>query len=690
MPEFSWRTKFVTGTVLLISTIALHGCSRESDPEPAAAPEPTTVGSTAKYDWYMQGTTPAGHSTITSTGDGRITNESFVHWNNREYSIDSEVQLDSDGMVVSQRMTGISPFKSPIDERFEYKDGMATWSTVGDSGSAAMDEPAFYIDNEVGSFETIPALIRVAKNSIDGEVPLLPGGSARVEHVQDVKLSTAAGPRTASLYAISGISFTPSFVWLDEQGEMLALDFGGYLGMIPEGWDTGALAILSETQTRASVKYAESATQGLARPLDKPLIFENVDVVDVESGTLLEDYFVLVEDGKIAAVSNLPLSIDGATRIDATGKTLMPGMWDMHGHFGLQDGVLNIAGGITSVRDIGNVHEKSTEMVEKFNNDIVIGPTTYRAGFIDKSGPYASGWSADNLDDILDRIDFFAEHGYLQIKLYSSIEPEWVAPIAERAKSHGMRLSGHIPAFMSAAEAVEAGYNEIQHINMVFLNFIEDGRADTRQQLRFSLYGERAGDIDLDSDEVAEFIALLKEKDVVIDPTAAIFEDMLTHVAGEPNPTFAAVIDHLPAAVARPLYSPQFPNGATWARSNANQRKMLKMLYDNGVQLVPGSDNLAAFTVHRELEIYVEAGIPEAAVLKMATLDSARVVGADDRTGSIAVGKDADLILLDGNPLEDISAVRRASLVLKGGNAYRPDELYRVVGVKPFLESTEI
>ena len=94
--------------------------------------------------------------------------------------------------------------------------------------------------------------------------------------------------------------------------------------------------------------------------------------------------------------------------------------------------------------------------------------------------------------------------------------------------------------------------------------------------------------------------------------------------------------------------------------------------------------------MHRELEIYVEAGIPEAAVLKMATLDSARVVGVDDRTGSIAVGKDADLILLDGNPLEDISAVRRATLVLKGSNAYRPDELYKVVGVKPFLESTEI
>ena len=691
MSEYAKRTRFATGFFLLLVVIAtLSGCSKQPEAEVVVVTDPAPVGTTTKYDWYMQGDTPAGQTTITSTGDGRITNDTFVHWNNREYSLESEVQLDSNGVVVSQRMTGISAFKAPIDESFAFEDGVATWSTAGDSGSAQIDEPGFYIDNEWGSFETVPALVRAAQRSIDGEVPLLPSGTARVKPIQVVEITTPGGPRTASLYAISGISFTPSYIWLDEQGEVLGLDMGGYLGMVPEGWDTAALATLSEAQTRASADYAESATSGLARDLDGPVIFENVGVVDVEAGELLEDYFVMVEGGKITAVSNLPLEAEGAIRVDGAGKSLMPGMWDMHGHFGLEHGVLNIAGGITSVRIIGGVHDKIMEMTEKFESGAVIGPKTYRAGFIDKSGPYASGWSADNLEDILDRVDFFAEHGYLQIKLYSSIEPEWVAPIAERAHGHGMRLSGHIPAFMSAEEAVRAGYDEIQHINMVFLNFIEDGRADTRQQLRFSLYGEQAADIDLDSDEVEAFIELLKDRNIVIDPTAAIFEEMLVHVAGEPNPTFATVIDHLPPAIARPMYSPAFPHGEAWARSNDNQSKMLKKLFDNGVQLVPGSDNIAAFTIHRELEVYVEAGIPEAAALRMATLDSARIVGVDDRTGSIAVGKDADLILLDGNPLNDISAVRRATLVMKGDKAYRPDELYKVVGVKPFLDSTEI
>jgi len=117
---------------------------------------------------------------------------------------------------------------------------------------------------------------------------------------------------------------------------------------------------------------------------------------------------------------------------------------------------------------------------------------------------------------------------------------------------------------------------------------------------------------------------------------------------------------------------------------------MLKKLYDSGVQLVPGSDHMAAFTVHRELEVYSEAGIPAAAVLKMATLDSARIVGVDEHTGSIAVGKASDLVLIDGNPFEDISAVRRATLVMKGDTLYRPEELYPAVGVKPFLPSEDL
>jgi len=682
--------RLLRGACLIVFCVAVVACSEQQNEEPIATVAP--VGTTAKYDWYMQGKTPAGQTTITKTGDGRITNESFVHWNNREWTVDGELQLDENGYIVSQTVTGISPFKAPIDESFAYADGVASWSTPGGSGSATTDELAFYFANEGITFGAFGALIRAAMASMDNEITLFPTGSARVEKVREVTVATPDGDKSLSLYAVIGIGFTPGYIWMDEHMNVAAFDAGGYLGMIPEGWDVSVLAKLSEIQSLEDGKYIERLAGNLATRTEGPVIFENVNVVDVENGVLLEGRHVMVANGSIESISDAPIDAAEALRIDGTGKSLMPGMWDMHGHFGLSDGVLNIAGGITSVRDIGGVHDKVIEATAKFDSGEVIGPNTYRAGFMDKAGPFASGWAAESLEDALERVDFYAENGYIQIKLYSSIEPEWVAPIAERAHAHGMRLSGHIPAFMSAEQAVRAGYDEIQHINMVFLNFLAGDREDTREQIRFTLYGDEAGNLDLASDEVEDFIALLKENNVVIDATAAIFETMLVHLPGDPDPTFAAVAEHLPPAISRSLYNPEFDireTVETWGRSNVNQGLMLKKLHDNGIQLVPGSDNMAAFTVHRELEIYVESGISNADVLRIATLDSARVVGVDARTGSITVGKDSDLILIDGNPFDDISAIRRATLVMKGDTLYRPDELYKAVGVKPFLESTD-
>jgi len=672
---------------ILIVDFSLQGCSEETQDEATA--QKASVGQTTEYEWFSEGT-PAGRSTVVRTGDGKIGAESFVHWNNREYTVNSEMQLDTDGLVVAQKITGTSPFGAPIDESFSYEDGVARWSTVGESGSATTESPGFYVATEYGALG-VAALVRAAIANIDGEIAMLPSGTARVDKLTTIGVATPDGEQTLSLYAIAGLDFTPTYAWFDDDLELKVLDFSGFMGMLPKGWDLAELDKLSAIQTEQDGLMIEKISGGLAHDLDRALVFENVNVVDVEKGALLENHHVLVTDGKINAISADNISADGALRIDGTGKSLMPGLWDMHGHFGLSDGVLNIAGGITSVRDIGSVHEQIMEITTKHDSGQVIGPHTYRSGFIDQASPYATGKTVKSLDEALERVDFFADHGYMQIKLYSSIDPTWVDDIAERAHGHGMRLSGHIPAFMSAEQAVKAGYDEIQHINMVFLNFLAGDREDTRKQLRFTLYGDEAGELDLDSKAVEDFVALLIEEDVVIDPTAAIFDTMLVHRPGNPDPSFASIAEHLPATVARNLYKPDMDMGegkvGAWSKSAENQAAMLKKLHDSGVQLVPGSDNIAAFTVHRELELYTEAGISNADVLKIATLDSARVVGVDDRTGSITVGKDSDLVLLDGNPLEDISAIRRATLVIKGNTAFRPDALYKVVGVQPFIES---
>jgi len=674
----------IKATVPLL--ILLWGCSPEAVDAPAEAGN--TVGVTSEFEWVSQGT-EAGESTVVRTGDGKVIVKSFVHWNNREYTVSSELQLNADGIPVAQSITGISPFGAEINESFSYVDGVATWSTAGENGSVTTDDPGFYVATEYASLG-LTALVQAAMKNMDGEIAVLPSGSARVETLTSTDVETPDGTETLSLMAISGLGFTPIYGWFNDALELTVLDFSGWMGMYPKGWSPDVLATLSTIQIEQDAALVAELAGELAYVQTGPVIFDSVDIVDVENGGLLEDHFVMVEGGKITAISGAQIDVEGAKHINATGKSLMPGIWEMHGHFGLSDGVLNIAGGITSVRDVGSVHEQIMELTAKHDSGEVIGPNTYRSGFIDQASPYATGDTVKSLEEALERVDFYGENGYIQIKLYSSIDPEWVDDIAERTRSHGMRLSGHIPAFMSAEQAVRAGYDEIQHINMVFLNFLAGDREDTRKQLRFTLYGDEAGKLDLDSQEVEDYIALFVEKGTTIDPTAAIFDTMLVHHDGNPDPTFASVIDHLPTTVARGLYKAEMDMGdkvEEWAASAVAQAAMIKKLHDNGVQIVPGSDNIAAFTIHRELELYSEAGISNADVLRIASLDSARIVGVDDRTGSIAVGKDSDLVLVEGNPLEDISAIRRATLVMKGNTAYKPDELYKAVGVTPFVES---
>ena len=108
-------------------------------------------------------------------------------------------------------------------------------------------------------------------------------------------------------------------------------------------------------------------------------------------------------------------------------------------------------------------------------------------------------------------------------------------------------------------------------------------------------------------------------------------------------------------------------------------------LYERGIPIVPGTDHIAGFTLHRELELYSEAGIPNMSVLGIATLQSANLVGAAYRSGSIAVGKDADVLLIDGDPTRNMSDIRKVALVVKGRNYFKPAELYTVLGVKPFV-----
>lgn len=283
-------------------------------------------------------------------------------------------------------------------------------------------------------------------------------------------------------------------------------------------------------------------------------------------------------------------------------------------------------------------------------------------------------------------MDNYVKLGYVQIKIYSSVAPELVPPIIDEAHKNGLRVSGHIPAFMTASQCVKLGYDEIQHVNFLILNFMPDVK-ETRTPARFIEPAKRAADLDLNSPQVQAFVKLLQEHHTILDPTMSVFEETIVARPGEVPPGYKTVENRLPAQVRRGLLSGGItpPEGmeARYQQSFAKMVDLVGVLYRAGIPIEAGTDSMAGFTLQHELELDAQAGIPPPKVLQLATLGAARIMKRDAELGSITAGKLADLVLIDGNPAINISDVRKTSLTMKDGVIYKPAELYSELGVLP-------
>ena len=296
-------------------------------------------------------------------------------------------------------------------------------------------------------------------------------------------------------------------------------------------------------------------------------------------------------------------------------------------------------------------------------------------------------YTAEFKAEAIKQVDWYHEHGYGQIKIYSSIKPELVPIIADAAHARGLRVSGHVPAFMNARQFVEDGADEIQHLNFIVLNFLSDAVTDTRNMSRFTAVGAHARELKLDRVEARDLIALLLRHHTVLDPTVNLFEALFCGNPAAVTPGLEDVAPRFPAQVRRTLLSRALavPAGqeAAYREAFPAMLRLLKALYDAGVTIIPGTDALAGYMLQHELELYAQAGIPPAEVLRMATLTSARVVGLDHERGVIMPGQQADMILVDGDPSVAIGDIRRVDWVMKGGRTYDPRGIERALGIVP-------
>lgn len=204
---------------------------------------------------------------------------------------------------------------------------------------------------------------------------------------------------------------------------------------------------------------------------------------------------------------------------------------------------------------------------------------------------------------------------------------------------------------------------------------------------RFTAVAAHARDFPPEKPPVRDFIAYLARHHTVLDPTVNIFESQFCGDPAALTPGLEAVAPRMPPQVRRGLLSSALvpPKGEEGAYREAlpAMLALLKALHDAGVTIIPGTDSMPGYELHHELELYVRAGIPPPEVLRMATLTSALVVGANGERGVIAPGKLADLILVDGDPSVRIGDIDHIDLVMKGGKVYDPARIEAALGIAP-------
>jgi imidazolonepropionase-like amidohydrolase len=672
-------------TFIFILPILLGSILWSQQPQSAVPTLPSDIPSTAdRYSFIMMGNL-AGQEAAWTAPDNTL--HVFFQFNDRGRGpkTTSVLKLDANGVPVSEVITGNDYLKSPVNENYSLESGKARWKNDDEQGEKKVSAPTFYAPLNGGPSEI--ALLAHAALQNGGKIALLPEGEARVQRMTELDVEAAGHKKHVALYAVTGLDFSPAYFWAEGADKFFGtVDNWGTV--VPEGWESSAPALLAAQNKVKESRAADLAARLAHHPSANRIFFKNANLFDSESGKIIPNQEVLIEGNRIIDVGNFGYDGRLPEVIDATGKTLLPGLWDMHAHVGDNDGLLNLAAGVTSVRDLANDTDSLLARRQRIADGKEIGTRIVLAGIIDGRGPYQGPTKVLVSTEAEARaaVDNYKRLGYVQIKIYSSVKPELVPAIIDEAHKNGLRVSGHIPAEMTAAQCVELGYDEIQHVNFLILNFFPDIK-NTNTIARLVEPAKVGANLDLTSPQVKAFVKLLQEHHTKLDLTLSIFEDQYISRAGQIPPGFKPIASRLPAQVRRGLLSQGLtpPPGMdeTYRKSFAKMMDLTGLLYRSGIPIEAGTDSMAGFALHHELELEAQAGIPASQVLQNATLNAARIMSLDKDLGSIAPGKLADVILINGDPTVNISNIRNTALVVKDGVLYKPAELYTELGVTP-------
>ena len=600
---------------------------------------------------------------------------------------DQVTTLGTDGLPTKIEVRGITP-NGDAAETFAMADGKASWTSLSDSGSVAGKTGYYLPAGGIGLSNAVLIDKLVAAGAAG--IELLPNGRATLTMGPGLTIDGPGGPKAVKLAFIRGILAAPFPAWLDDQNRHFA-DVGG-ISLFPAGYESVANAKkmrdFQDTITAETVKGI--AKQFLTADARAPVLFDHVRLFDADKGVFLTHQAVLASGGKIVAIGKAGSlkAPAGARVIDGSGKTLVPGIWDSHMHIGDDWDVLaNMANGITSFRSPGTDLDRAVAvMPRRASGELLMGEPFIQA-IIDKKDPLAAQGSitVSSEAETIAAVRKIKAAGLWGVKFYTSMNPAWIKPGADEAHRLGMHVSGHVPATMLPIEAVRAGYDEITHLNFIMMQMMPRAVVDkANTAARFEGPAKYAKDVDLGSPAVKAFVAELKQRGTIIDPTLVIFEGSFLAEGGTPMPAYAPYMGLFSPVLDRAFRAGGYPlvegyTRADYAKSYAKMMGLVTVLHKAKIPIVAGTDGWGIELV-RELELYRDAGFTHAEALQSATIVPARMVKADQRTGSIAVGKEADMVLVDGDVSTDLGALRRTVTVVSDGYVMDADALRKAAG----------
>jgi imidazolonepropionase-like amidohydrolase len=689
---------FRRSRVGLISLVLYTFCSTLLSAQ-AASQAPATETGKFRLHKFEQA---IGEETYTVTHDaGTLTLKSDFAFTDRgsKVPLSATLKAADDYTPQSFNIQGKTSRLSTIDSAVEINGSNATIRQGSPGGDKEKEKdahvPAPQTVFTISGYAPVAmqmALIRYWRlHGSPAHLAMLPSGDVQIQDrgAETIEIDGRGIP--TERFTIRGLIWGMETLWMegDKLAALVSTDAEfDHFEAVREEYEPG-LAKFVASAARDEMAALSELGQSLPGRRSGSFAFVGATVINTTGKQTIANATVVTRDGKIVAVGpsrkiKLP---PGAQRIDVAGKFIIPGLWDMHAHYEqVEWGAIYLGAGVTTVRDVGNEFEFITAVRDAVNSGKALGPHMLLAGIVDGDSPMALGIARVNSPaDAHTWVQRYHDAGFQQMKIYSSVKSDNVKAICEEAHRLGMTVTGHIPNGMTAYDAVNDGMDQINHIDFI-LDLLEP--KDFQEKAAKMSDAERAKiieSLDVNSEAGKQAVKFLKEHKTVIDPTMALME-FIRRPADVPADKIEPGVDHVAPELREQLVNGGMPpnRAATAQKMVQEDMAIIGALHRAGVRIVAGTDQMVpGYSLYREIELYNQAGFTPLEALQAATIVPARVMQADGESGSIEVGKRADLDILDANPLADIHNIRAVRFVIANGVLFESAPLWRTVGFNP-------